>query len=186
MVKGLELKNGVITLRPYRKTDVYHAYEAVLESMDELSPWLYWCHPGYSIQETRAWVESRLIAWDKGTEYAFAITDPKKSVFLGGCSLTTIHPEHKLAELGYWVRTSRTGQGVATAAVNLLVQFGFTQLRLNRIEIVVMTGNKASQRVAEKVGAAQDGVLRNRCVVHGKVYDAVMFSVIPQDFSSND
>jgi RimJ/RimL family protein N-acetyltransferase len=43
------------------------------------------------------------------------------------------------------------------------------------------TGNKASQRVAEKAGAVREGILRNRITVHGRVLDAVVFSLIPPD-----
>lgn len=52
-----------------------------------------------------------------------------------------------------------------------------------QFEIVVATGKEASERVAEKVGAVREGVLRNRYMVQGKVHDAVTFSLIPQDFS---
>jgi len=45
----------------------------------------------------------------------------------------------------------------------------------------VATPNKASQRVAEKAGAVREGVLRNAMLVREIIYDAVMFSIIPQD-----
>jgi RimJ/RimL family protein N-acetyltransferase len=43
------------------------------------------------------------------------------------------------------------------------------------------TANAASQRVAEKLGATREGVLRNRILIHDQVHDAVMFSLIPSD-----
>ena len=98
--------------------------------------------------------------------------------FVGGCALNDINQTHNFANLGYWVRTSRTGQGVATAAALLVAQFGFAKLGFTRLEIVAAVGNVASQRVAEKVGAMREGVARNRHVVHGRVYDAVMYSLI--------
>ena len=186
MEKSLQLTGGALSLRPYRKSDVYHVYEAVLESINELSAWMHWSHPDYSIQEARRWVESRAEAWDKETDYNFAMIDLENGVFLGGCGIIRVHRQFGFAELGYWVRTRRTRQGIATAAANLLIQFGFNQLKLNRIEIVVATGNKASRRVAEKVGATREGVLRNRFVIQDKVYDAVMFSLIPKDVTLSD
>lgn len=67
----------------------------------------------------------------------------------------------------------------------LVARFGFDELKLRRIEIVAAINNKASQRVAEKAGATREGILRNRLVVRDKVYDAVMFSLIPGDLTSN-
>ena len=72
---------------------------------------------------------------------------------------------------------------MATSATFLLARFGFDELKLNRIEIVVAIENKPSQRVAEKAGATQEGVLRKRLVVRDRVYDAVMYSLIPEDIS---
>jgi RimJ/RimL family protein N-acetyltransferase len=53
---------------------------------------------------------------------------------------------------------------------------------LLRAEIVVAVGNTASLRAAEKSGARREGVLRNRITVGEKIFDAVMFSLTPQDF----
>jgi len=55
--------------------------------------------------------------------------------------------------MNYWVRSSRRGKGVATAAAKLLVKFGFEQLKLKEIQILVAVCNKESRRVAEKIGA---------------------------------
>jgi RimJ/RimL family protein N-acetyltransferase len=142
-----------------------------------------WCHTDYSIEESRAWVESRAEAWKKGTQYDFVITDARDGSFLGGCGLNHIDHNNRIANLGYWVRTSRTKKGVASAAARLLAQFGLGKLKLNRIEIMAAVGNKASQRVAEKVGAKREGILRNRRVVRERVYDVVMFSLIPEDLT---
>jgi RimJ/RimL family protein N-acetyltransferase len=80
------------------------------------------------------------------------------------------------------MRTNQTKRGFATSAALLLVQFGFYKLNLNRIEIVVKTDNIPSQRVAEKLGAAKEGVMRNRIILNARPYDAVLYSLIPQDF----
>ena len=104
-----------------------------------------------------------------------------------------LNPVDRVVNLGYWVRTSRTRQGISTTATRLLARFGFEELNLNRIEITAAISNKASQRVAEKAGAIREGFLRNRLVVrvqvadtmvfHEQVSDTVMFSLIPQDMA---
>ncbi len=183
MEKEIKLTDGVVLLRPYRIGDVDHLYQAVRESIAELSVWMPWCHADYSIEESRAWLELRAGAWEKGTEYDFAITDAKDGSFLGGCGLNYIDYKNRIANLGYWVRTSRTKRGVASAVVRLLVQFGFEKLKLNRIEVKAAVGNTASQRVVEKIGAKREGILRNSMVVHDRVYDMVLFSLIPEDLT---
>ncbi|MEE8353937.1 MAG: GNAT family protein, partial [Dehalococcoidales bacterium] len=111
----------------------------------------------------------------------FTMNDPTDGSFIGGCGLNGINRVNGTANLGYWVRTGWTRRGVATAATLLLAEFGIRHAGLTRIEILTATGNRASRRVAEKAGATREGVLRNRLLVHGKLHDAVLYSVIPGD-----
>lgn len=175
------LSSGQVTLRPYRPDDVSDLYAATRESIAEVSPWMKWCHPDYAIEESSTWIAQCAERWQEGKEYNFAITDSRDGSFLGGCSLNTLNLLDRVANLGYWVRTRQTRQGIATTATRLLARFGLEELKLNRIEIIAATGNQASQRVAEKAGATREGILRNRLVVHENVYDMVIFSLIPQD-----
>jgi RimJ/RimL family protein N-acetyltransferase len=169
-------------LRLFRVDDVEPMYRAVRESISELSRWLPWCHAGYSMEESAAWVASRETAWIKGEEYSFVVADPQSGRLLGGCGLNQFDHMRRRCNLGYWVRSSETGRGLATAATRLLARFGFEELKLERIEIVAALGNKASQRVAEKSGALREGVARRRLRVHNVQHDAVCFSLIPEDF----
>lgn len=182
MNKEIQLIKERILLRPYCLDDVECLYEAAHESVVEVQKWLPWCHANYSRQESETWLKSCDEAWAKGTAYEFAILDTKTGLYLGGCGLNHIDPTYKMANLGYWVRSSRTREEVATTATILVVHFGFRELKLNRIELVAATGNKASQRVAEKAGAKREGILRNRLTINERVLDAVMFSFTPQDF----
>ena len=147
----------------------------------EIAPWLPWCHQDYAIEESRGWVETQTQAWAQGTEYNFVLIDSGQGTLLGGCGLNDLSQAHRFANLGYWVRSSRTRRGLATAAARCVAAFGFRELALIRIEIVIATTNTASQRVAEKLGATREGILRNRLLVHKQVHDAAMFSLIPSD-----
>jgi hypothetical protein len=65
--------------------------------------------------------------------FAFAIVDARDDAILGGCGINYIAWQPGFANVAYWVRTSRHGQGIATAAVRQLAKFGFDQLGLHRI-----------------------------------------------------
>ena len=181
MEDSIELTDGTVTLRRYRAEDAEPVYQAVRESMREISQWMPWCHEGYSFDDSETWSNSREDAWAKGKEYDFVIISHDDCLLLGVCGLNHFDNENRFANTGYWVRTSKAKQGVATSATLLLAHFGFDELKLNRIEIVVATENTPSQRVAEKAGATQEGILRKRLVVRDKAYDAVMYSLIPED-----
>jgi len=175
------LTNRVITLRPYRLNDVDSVYKAVRESISALSVWMPWCHPDYSLEDTRAWIESQPDKWENGEEYNFAISHNTGGLYLGGCGLSVIDRGCGTANLGYWVRMSQTNKGIATAATLLLAQFAFKELKLNRVEFTIAVDNSASLRIADKVGATREGILRNRVIKNGAPCDAMMFSLIPGD-----
>jgi ribosomal-protein-serine acetyltransferase len=178
----VSLTDGKIILRPYRMSDAADVYQAIRESIKEVGAWLPFAHEGYAIKETKDWLKKRKPEWKKGFNYDFGIFDAKDGSFLGGCGLNGPIWITRLANLGYWVRTSRIGQGVAPAAARLLAKWGFDVLKLNRIEIVVAVGNEKSLRTAAKAGAQREGVLRNRLILRDIPQDAVMHSLIPDDF----
>ncbi|MGQ0637050.1 MAG: GNAT family N-acetyltransferase [Planctomycetaceae bacterium] len=166
-----------LLIRPSRSDDIDGVFAAVRESINELSSWMPWCHPEYARSETLAWVESRPAAWDAKTDFSFVI-ESETGEILGACGLDRIEHTNGTASLGYWVRTSATGRGVATQATTLLREWAFHHTDLHRLEIMAAVGNVASQRVAEKAGATREGVLAQRLVVRGRKHDAALFSII--------
>lgn len=175
------LTEGQVRIRAYRLGDEDALFEAVSESIPEVSVWLPWCHPGYSRTESAAWVVSRPGAWKKDEAYDFAIEGARDGRFLGGCGLRWTDRNSRCANLGYWVRSSCAGRGVATAAARLVARFGFEDLGLQRIEILAAVENHASRRVAEKLGAAKEGILRRRFVIEGEPQDGVLYSLVAED-----
>ncbi|HEY5728704.1 MAG TPA: GNAT family protein [Anaerolineales bacterium] len=177
-----ELTDGVVLLRPFRMDDVEKVFESVRESLTELKPWMSWAHDGYTLQETEDYVRITRARWEENTLFAFAITDANTGGILGGCGLSQKHPVYHFCNLGYWVRSSRHGQGIAGRAAKLIARFGFEQAGLIRAEIVMAVPNEKSRRVAEKSGAHYEGILLNRMVVRESIYDAHMYSLLPSDF----
>jgi ribosomal-protein-serine acetyltransferase len=176
-----ELSDGNISIRPFRADDVDAVFEAVRESINELSPWMQWCHPDYSRDETRAFITSRPDDWSTDQAYTFAIVDARTGAFLGSVGLNFINRLYKMANLGYWVRTGSTQRGVASAATRLIAIFGFREAGFQRLEIVAAVGNRSSQRTAEKAGATREGVLRKRLIVNHQPQDAVLYSLVAED-----
>ncbi len=176
-----ELSDDVVKIRRYCADDIPLLFEAARESTNELSAWVSWCHPNYTIEDSRSFVLSRETAWNQKTVFAFAVFDVSSNLFLGGVGVNQINRNHNFANLGYWVRSNQTGRGVATAATLLAAEFGFEELELNRIEILTAIENVASRRVAEKAGAKKEGILRSRLLLHNRPHDVVMYSLTVAD-----
>jgi RimJ/RimL family protein N-acetyltransferase len=109
--------------------------------------------------------------------YDFAVIDDQGR-YCGGCGINQISKLNRFANLGYWVRSSRAGQGIAVQAVQAVVAWALANTTPNRLEVVVATGNVRSHRVAVKAGAVLDGVLRQRVIVDGQASDAALYSFV--------
>ena len=169
-----------IAIRPYALDDAPRLFEAARESSAEVFLWLPWCRPEYALADAQQWIEKQMPLFAERMAFAFAIVSTEGN-YLGGCGLNQIDPIHRRANLGYWVRTSATGRGVASAAVRLLAAWAFANTDLVRLEIVAAVGNQASQRVAEKGGAQREGIARSRLLFHGAAHDAVVYSMLRED-----
>jgi ribosomal-protein-serine acetyltransferase len=180
MASSVELIDNDIILRPFQYEDSTQLYQAVHESIKELNPWMSWANEAYTEATAREYIMITRARWEERTLYAFAITCDDELV--GGCTLSSIHSIYQYCNLGYWVRRSRHGQGIAGRAAKLVARFAFEEVGLIRVEIVIAVGNQASTRVAEKIGAHYEGVLLNRMVVGRSIYDAHMYSLLPSDF----
>jgi ribosomal-protein-serine acetyltransferase len=168
---------GICSLRGYEPDDAETLAQAARESVTEVSRWLPWCHEQYSVAEAEEWIRSRAPLMATGQEYHFAIVG-RAGEFLGGCGVNQINRLHLFGNLGYWLRTSATGRGVATEAVRQLKEFAFGTTDLVRLEILCAVGNERSERVALRAGAAREGVLRQRLLLRGRAVDATLYSLV--------
>jgi len=71
----VDLSDGCIRIRPSGPEDADAIYEAVRESIVELSPRAPWCPPDYSMAHCKPWLQSRAEAWANGNEYDFVIRE---------------------------------------------------------------------------------------------------------------
>jgi RimJ/RimL family protein N-acetyltransferase len=187
-----EIRGERITLKAYEESFIPMLYEAATEASrdPEFVRWMPWCHAGYTIEESRDFVEKTVAnwreaedAWRASMQFGYGIFDAQTAKFIGGTGLNRPDVTHRLFNLGYWIRPSAQNRGAASAATRLLARAGFEDLpELERIEIAASVGNVASLKTAEKAGAQREGVLRNRLLIGGKPHDAVMFSFIREDF----
>jgi len=177
-----EITNGHLALRRYRPEFIPLLFEAACESKGgEFTRWMPWCHESYSISDSEEFVKSMQSSWENGTDFGFAIFESDAVNIVGGVGLNQFNTMHNFANLGYWVKPSKQGHGIASTAVRMLAAAAFEALTTNRIEILAAIENAASRRAAEKAGANFEGVSRNRLLIGGRVHDAALFSLVRSD-----
>ncbi|MFS4493965.1 GNAT family N-acetyltransferase [Maribacter sp. 2308TA10-17] len=81
----------------------------------------------------------------------------------------------KSAEIGYWIGEAFWGNGIATKAVELITEYGFEKLDLNRIYTGVFDYNLASMKVLKKNGYEKEGIFKNAILKNEKICDEHRF-----------
>lgn len=116
-------------------------------------------------------------------EHSFGIFEHETSKLIGHISMYGIKRLPFLSALvGYSIDEAYIGKGIATEAVQLVVAFGFEQVRLHRIEAYVSPNNSGSIRVLEKAGFQNEGLLREFLYINGKWEDHLHFAMLESEF----
>ncbi len=126
-----------------------------------------WCSRSFTRESALEWFASCEQDFAAGRAFDMGIFCATTGQLLGGAGINQLSPHHRYGNIGYWVRQSRQGCGIARKAVALLRDFGFQQLGLFRLEIVMGVGNSASEAVAIAAGATFECRARNRIFLHG-------------------
>jgi RimJ/RimL family protein N-acetyltransferase len=172
----LGISDGVVLLRPWRDSDVPQMVEACKD--EEIARWTAAPYP-YTEADAQAWVRGELVNGEPpGDRVSFAVAEPNDEPrLLAAMSIQRIF-RGKTGEIGYWAAPWARGRGVMTHAVRLLAQWSFREFELRRIELVIAVDNPASNRVAEKVGFTNEGILRQYRENKGIWRDHYMWSAL--------
>ena len=162
--------------------------EAVDSSLDHLRPWMPWAHA--EPQPLPAKVDLLRTfrgQFDLGQEYVYGIFSADESEVVGGTGLHRRSFEGVL-EIGYWIRASRVGEGLATEATAAVIRAGFEVAGAARIEIRVARENAASLAIPRKLGFVEEGTLRR--FLHGPdgtplQRDAVVFALLREELAGS-
>jgi len=134
-------------------------------------------------EETEA---QKIIDWfrdrfaDKaGIRWGIALKDQK--AIIGTIGFNNFTKGHR-ANIGFDLQAAFWNKGYVTEALNAVVEFGFRELDINRIEGEVMQGNTASEQLLARAGFTNEGVLRDWMHWNGRHYDMTMFSLLRSEF----
>ena len=136
-------------------------------------------HP-YKDGMAEEWIETHAAKFAQGEGISLAISLRATGLLVGAIGLE-IFQEHSKAELGYWIGRDFWGQGLATEAARVFVNYGFRVVGLNRIQAQHLTRNPASGKVMTKVGMRHEGTLRDHRKKWGVFEDVEIYGVLATD-----
>jgi RimJ/RimL family protein N-acetyltransferase len=174
-----------VVVRCWEPNDAPLLKEAVDSSLVELRPWLPWALNEPQTVEEKVQLLRRFRAqFDLGEDFVYGLFSRDESEVVGGSGFHRRVGEGAF-EIGYWIRSSRAGQGLATEATAALTRIGFEVCEVDRIEIHCEPENERSLRIPRKLGYAEEARLRRRLypAPGGEPRDVVVFSLFRDTYA---
>jgi RimJ/RimL family protein N-acetyltransferase len=150
-----------LTIRAPRVRDAAEIHAAVVESREMLMPWIRWARYESSVEGRKGHLRKARRHYLNGKAFEFNLFLKGTDTFVGTCATSRLDMSVPKVELWYWIRTSLTGQGYMTEALNAIADLMASHLGMKRIQIPIDDRNERSQRVAERCGFELEGILRS-------------------------
>ncbi|MDC0434779.1 GNAT family N-acetyltransferase [bacterium] len=123
------------------------------------------------------WISTHEKRWHARECATWAICTNTDEKLIGSIGLT-LNGKHYRASLGYWVDRVHWDKGFCTEAAKAVVDFGFKQLNLHRIEATHLTINPASGAVMRKVGMKHEGTMHDYVLKDGIFEDMEQYAIL--------
>jgi ribosomal-protein-alanine N-acetyltransferase len=177
------LETARLLLRPFLLTDAQDVQrlagdKAVAEPTSAIP------HP-YEDGMAEAWISTHQSAFDSGKMTSFAIILKASNTLIGAISLLNISDDGHRAELGYWIGRKFWEQGYGTEAARAVMEYGFSELYLNRIHGRCLKRNRGSGRVLEKAGMRYEGCQRGHENKEQKFEDIMLYGILKSEWTNS-
>jgi hypothetical protein len=94
-------------------------------------------------------------------------------------------PGGELGEIGYVLARDAWGKGYASEAADLVIKFGFDELKLHKISATCEPFNFASAKVLQKAGLVIEGYLKKHIFIKGQWRDTLLFGCVREERATN-
>jgi ribosomal-protein-serine acetyltransferase len=145
-----------------------------------LREWLNWVDKVQTIKDSIDNIVLNEEEWEMQTDLHLGIFKGKEMI--GMISLHGINYINHNASIGYWIDRSHEGKGIMTACVSKLIEYGFEELKLHRIEIRAGVQNHKSRAIPERLGFSFEGVARAWEFLYDHYIDLAVYSLLKDEY----
>jgi RimJ/RimL family protein N-acetyltransferase len=155
--------------------------EAINRSLAELQRWMPWAKDP-SLATTEQFIEDTVKQWgsDKQSDFPMIVVLKATNQIIGASGYNNQSDKDvPFFEIGYWLDSQYTGQGLATELTAALTEYAFTNYQAARVQIKTEAANERSRKVAERCGFTIEARLHNHCIdcQTGKPADDLIYAM---------
>ena len=179
----LEYKlNDDITLRMFNTDDAEELFELTIASKPYLREWLGWLDYIEAVEDSKRNIEGRIngLIETGGRPKSFALM--YKGALAGTIGFNDIDRGIQCGTIGYWLGQEFQGKGIMSQALEVIIEYGFRDLKLNKIEIRVAIENVKSRALPERFGFTEEGVIRDAEWLYDHYVDHVVYGLLRHEY----
>jgi ribosomal-protein-serine acetyltransferase len=146
-------------IRIIQHTDADEIFKLVSDNRVYLRKWLPWLDHNTSVMDTKKFIDSALAEFANNNSMVYVVIQGE--LICGIVGFNWINWANKSAGIGYWLAEQYGGTGIMTRACIELEAIGFQKMKLNKLEINVAEGNSKSNKLAQRLGYVNTGLIRD-------------------------
>jgi len=134
----------------------------------------------YDIRQASELIRNQRIRFDRGEGIRWGITQQENNIVIGTVGYV-FNQQNSQGGIGYDLARPYWRRGIMTEALRLVIRYGFSGLRLNRIQALVVPGNEVSIGLLLKLGFSLEGLLRDYAFFKGRYNDLLSYSLLKKE-----
>jgi ribosomal-protein-alanine N-acetyltransferase len=110
------------------------------------------------------------------------LIDKKTSAIIGWCGFHIWYTDHNRAEIGYGLFDDNfKSKGIMSEAIVSIVNYGFNNMNLERIEAFVSPNNTHSIKLLKRMKFKKEGFLKHHYFHNNKMEDDIIFALLKSE-----
>ena len=168
-------------LRLLHISDAKELYELININRTYLRQWMPWLDSTNNAADIENFIRSTLNQFANNEGFAAAICE--KDRIIGIVGLNRIDADNRSGYIGYWLAAPFQGKGIMTSSCQMLIDYAFETLKLNRLVITCAAENQRSRAVSLRLGFTHEGVARGHEWLYDHFVDHDIYSLLVSDKS---
>ncbi|MFD1019867.1 GNAT family N-acetyltransferase [Thalassobacillus hwangdonensis] len=161
--------------------DAEKVFELTDVSRKYLREWLPWVDGTTTIEDTKGFLEGTRKGFLEERSLTTLIL--YKGEIVGTAGFNELNRANDTAYIGYWLGEGYQGKGIMTRVVCALVDYAFTELDMNKVDIRAAEGNAKSRAIPERLGFTFEGRIRQAERLYGNYVDHMVYGILESEWN---
>ncbi|MFN7139207.1 MAG: GNAT family N-acetyltransferase [Limisphaerales bacterium] len=172
--------NSDLCFRAVHTSDADELFQLTEKNRSHLREWLPWLDRTRAVGDTLQFID--LCRNEAARNESLVCCVLLHGQIAGMISFNRIDNTNRCGSMGYWLSQDHEGKGIITRTCKALIEFGFAEYSLNRIEIRCAPGNRKSRAIPIRLGFKEEGTMRQVEWLYDHFVDHVVYGILRDEW----